>query len=533
MIAPAETTVSIGSLLAHAINLQTQYERLTSLGERKKKGQFFTPPEVCQFMAGLSSPKPPATFRLLDPGAGIGSLTAAVCDRFLNLSSSRHLEIHLVENDPEVLPFLRKTIKHCEEKLAEYGHSMTYEIHDKDFILDAAATVFGPPSLFNDTYEWGEFDCVVMNPPYFKVSKASPYARIMEDVVHGQPNIYAFFLAAAAQMLRPGGELVAITPRSFCNGLYFRGFRHWFFEKMALDHIHLFESRTETFRDVLQESLITASHRLGKPSGAVTISTSHGLNFQAGKSTTVPAVTVIDDSCGHANIRIPASSEDQAITEVVESWPQRFSELGLRISTGPVVMFRATEFLLWQPEENSAPLLSVFNVKPFQTDWPSIHKKHPAALKVCPDSLRLLLPTRNYVLLRRFSAKEERRRLTASCLIASDVRQPFVALENHLNYVYHAERELTLDEVYGLTALFNSSLLDRYFRTISGNTQVNATEIRSMRFPGLPAVANIGHRVQQLVSFDRDAVELSVLRELGIDGPVSTHLLEGTLFGHS
>jgi adenine-specific DNA-methyltransferase len=530
MIAHAPDTAT-GPLLTHALDLQTSYERQTSLDDRKKKGQFFTPPEVCTFMASLFFPKPPSTFRLLDPGAGVGSLTAAVCDRFLDLRSSRHFEIHLFENDPEVLPFLRKTIEHCVGMLNEHGHSTIYEIHAKDFILDAAATVFGPPSLFSDSAAWGEFDGVIMNPPYFKVSKASPYARVMEDVVHGQPNIYAFFLAAAAQMLRPGGELVAITPRSFCNGLYFRGFRHWFFQKMALDHIHLFESRTETFRDVLQESLVTASHRLGKPSASVTVSTSYGLNIRDAKSASLSTATVIDDSCGHANIRIPASVEDQAIAEVVELWPHRFSELGLRISTGPVVMFRATEFLLPQPNgKDSAPLLSVFNVKPFQTEWPVIHKKHPTAFKVCADSLRLLLPTRNYVLLRRFSAKEERRRLTASCFIASEMPRPFVALENHLNYIYHAERELTLDEVYGLAALFNSILLDRYFRTISGNTQVNATEIRSMKFPALPAVAGIGRKVRELAFRDRDAVELIVLRELGINGEVSTHLLEGTLF---
>jgi adenine-specific DNA-methyltransferase len=529
--APSRT---IGPLLAHSLDLQSQYERLTSPDNRKKRGQFFTPPEVCQFMARLLCPEPQSTFRLLDPGAGIGSLSAAVCDRFLKLRSSRRLQIHLFENDPAALPFLHKAMNRCAAVLREGGHSLSYEVHAKDFILDAAATVFGPPSLFDDSSEWGDFDGVIMNPPYFKVSKASPYARVMDDVVHGQPNIYAFFLAAGAQMLRPGGEMVAITPRSFCNGLYFRSFRHWFFDRMALDHIHLFESRTETFRDVLQESLITASHRLGRPSNTVTVTTSYGLDLRAPKTTTLPTSTVIDDSCGHANIRIPSSAEDQAIAAVVESWRHRFPEAGLRVSTGPVVMFRATEFLLPEPNgEDTAPLLSVFNVKPFQTEWPLLHKKHPAAFKVCPDSQRLLLPAQNYVLLRRFSAKEERRRLTASCLLASQMPQPFVALENHLNYVYHARRELTPDEVYGLAALFNSSLLDRYFRTISGNTQVNATEIRNMRFPPLPTVARIGRSVRDLASFDSDAVEIIVLRELGITGEISTHLLEGTLFGQA
>jgi adenine-specific DNA-methyltransferase len=194
-------------------------------------------------------------------------------------------------------------------------------------------------------------------------------------------------------------------------------------------------------------------------------------------------------------------------------------------------MFRATEFLLAEPnEKDSVPLFSVFNVKPFQTEWPLIHSKHPTAFKVCPDSKRLLLPAQNYVLLRRFSAKEESRRLTASFLLASELSHSFVALGNHLNYVYHADRELTIDETYGLTALFNSALLDRYFRTISGNTQVNATEIRSMKFPALPVVAGIGRGVQELVSLDRDGIELIVLQALGIPIDVSTHLLDGTLF---
>ena len=527
------TDISIGSLVADSRELQARYERQTALRDRKQKGQFFTPPEVCKFMASLFPPEMPTAFRLLDPGAGVGSLTAAVCDRFLSLRSPRHLEVHLFENDPEVLPFLQKTMARCSKAMNEHGHSMSYAVHAQDFILDAAATVFGPPSLFSDSSEGGGFDGVVMNPPYFKVAKTSPYARVMEDVVHGQPNIYAFFLAAAAQMLRPDGTLVAITPRSFCNGLYFRGFRHWFFKRMSLDRIHLFESRTEAFRQVLQESVITASHRLGGSSTTIGISTSYGLDFEGVRPVSLPTAAVIDDSCGHANIRISTSVEDQAISATIESWPQRFPDLGLRISTGPVVGFRAAEFLLPEPDGNdSVPFLSVFNVKPFQTEWPVRHRKHPTAFRVCPDSQRLLLPMQNYVLLRRFSAKEENRRLTASCLLTSEVSQPFVALENHLNYIYHAERELTLDEVYGLAALFNSALLDRYFRTISGNTQVNATEIRNMKFPALSAVAGIGRRVRELTSRDCDAIELIVFRELGINGEMSAHLLEGTLFSH-
>ena len=89
------------------------------------------------------------------------------------------------------------------------------------------------------------------------------HAKLMEKIVHGQPNIYAFFMALAARLLKPDGEIVAITPRSFCNGLYFREFRRWFLERVALDHIHIFESRTETFKhsSVLQENIITRARK--------------------------------------------------------------------------------------------------------------------------------------------------------------------------------------------------------------------------------------------------------------------------------
>ena len=53
-----------------------------------------------------------------------------------------------------------------------------------------------------------------------------------------------------------------------------------------------------------------------------------------------------------------------------------------------------------------------------------------------------------------------------------------------------------------------------------------------MKFPALSVVSGIGRRVRELVSLDRDAIELIVLQMLGIPDEVSTHLLEGTLFSH-
>jgi len=512
-------------MLDYAFELQQRYENGTPPEYRRKRGQVFTSREVARFMAGLFSSFP-AEYRLLDPGAGVGVLTAAFCERVQRLRSPRRLVVHAYDNDAKLMPLLRRTLENCARTLSESGHRLEYVVHEEDFVIAASCQLQPQRRLFEDVKPQGAFDGVIMNPPYFKVRKESEHARLMARIVHGQPNVYAFFLALGAGLLREEGEMVAITPRSFCNGLYFRGFRRWYFDQVALDRIHLFESRTDAFShsSVLQESMIAKVRRLGSQSNSVRITTSVGKDLEGDlHESDVPVHQVIDDSCGDRIVRIP-ERRDQDIMEFVESFPSRFSEAGLRISTGPVVMFRATDYLRFHGNErDSVPLLLPHNVKRFATVWPVPKNGKPMAIRFADDSLRLLVPVRNYVLLKRFSAKEERRRLTAGCLFRGQFAVSHIGIENHVNYIYHAERDLTDDEAYGVAALFNSALIDRYFRTISGNTQVNATEIRTMSFPDLATVARIGSRARR----EPQNAEAVVLGETGAGKSIWRQLLAG------
>jgi len=448
----------------------------------------------------------------------------------MTLGSARQIEIVLYESDRMLLPLLEENMRRCREALKAEGHTLRYTIHNDDFIL---TTQGRRPQrmLFDDGEATEEFDAVIMNPPYFKIGADSAHALAMGDVFQGQTNIYMLFMARAAELLRANGELVAITPRSFCNGLYFKNFRRWFFSRMALLHVHLFECRRSTFDNVLQESVITHTQRLGVAVHSTTITTSLGRDIPTSPEVlTLPSSKILDDTSGDMVLRIPATTEEAAIVDAVESWPDRFAELGLRISTGPVVLFRAEKFLLAKPDgKEVAPLIGPHNVRPFETVWPLEKRGKPTACRVCPASVKHLVPAVNYVLLRRFSAKEERRRLTASWFLHAEATGPYLALENHINYVYHAARELTVDEVYGMTALFNSALLDRYFRIISGNTQVNATEIRAIRCPTLDQVAKIGKRLKTLGGYQPAKVEGIVLDALGINGRLRAYLMEAAL----
>jgi adenine-specific DNA-methyltransferase len=467
-------------------------------------------------MAGLLGAIP-HEYVFLDPGAGVGTLTAAFCERIVKLRSPRTITAHVFENDAQLIPLLKRNLENCKRVLSAAGHTLDYVLHAEDFIAATAHGLDGRQLLRDDVFT-AQFDGVLMNPPYFKLRKDSTHAKLMAEIVHGQPNIYAFFMALAARLLKPGGEIVAITPRSFCNGLYFRGFRHWYFERVALDHIHIFESRTETFKhsNVLQESIITKVHRLGSPSATIAVTASFAADLTDGlQRSEVPAGDILDNSSGDYVVRIPGGEGDREIMQLVESFPLRFCETGLQISTGPVVLFRASEFLLADAtHESGVPLLHPHNVKPFATTWPLAKNGKHQAFECCEDSLRLLVPAKNYVLIKRFSAKEEKRRLTAACLLKADFPFPYLGIENHVNYVYHVQRDLTEDEVYGIAALFNSALIDRYFRTISGNTQVNATEIRAMNFPELRLLGRIGKQVKRNV----EQSEAIVMKELGVGG---------------
>jgi adenine-specific DNA-methyltransferase len=102
------------------------------------------------------------------------------------------------------------------------------------------------------------------------------------------------------------------------------------------------------------------------------------------------------------------------------------------------------------------------------------------------------------VLLRRFSAKEEKRRLIAAPLLKSNFNCDFIGLENHVNYIYRKNGKMTEQEAHGIAALLNSSLLDNYFRISNGNTQVSATEIRAFPMPSIEMIRTIGQRIMKI-----------------------------------
>ena len=513
----------------YAGRLAHLYASSYSTTPRKQKGQFFTPKQVGEFMAGLFDINNTTT-HLLDPGAGTGVLTAAFCERLIRRNKTINLTIDAYENDPNLLPLLEKTLEAIKREMGERGHAVHYNVHGKDFILENNG--YFRRDLFWNAEDHDLYDFIISNPPYYKLRKDTPQSSAMMDLVSGQPNIYALFMALSASMLKPGGEMVFITPRSFCSGLYYKRFRNWFLENMELSNIHIFESRSTIFKsdEVLQENIIIKAKKSKGSQGKLTISVSPNKDFFKHRKIKLPASDVIFHNNRNNFIRIPTSLLDVEVLHIIDNWPCTLRDLGLEISTGPVVPFRAEKFLLPELVERpkSAPLLWMHNMKDMEVVWPLKKNNKAGAIKVCAESRPLLLPVRNYVLLKRFSSKEQRRRLYAAVFMEKGFPHDIVGIENHVNYIHRPKGNLTIQETFGIAALLNSRIIDNYFRSLNGNTQVNATEIRGLPLPNIEAVKEIGNAVYKSEvggkEVDIDDIIASTVR---IDEKVINLLREG------
>ena len=168
-------------------------------------------------------------------------------------------------------------------------------------------------------------------------------------------NLYSAFVALAVAQAAPTGQIVAIIPRSFCNGPYYRQFRDFILGRAALCHMHLFGSRNKAFKDdeVLQENVIIRLERGGQQ-GPVAISTSTDDTFSDLITHEYPFERIVFPDDSERFIHVPTSPEKNAI-ELSPAIRYTLADLGIKVSTGPVVDFRLKEYLRNMPGPNTVP----------------------------------------------------------------------------------------------------------------------------------------------------------------------------------
>jgi adenine-specific DNA-methyltransferase len=461
---------------------------------RALMGQFLTPVSVATFMAEMFECKKPVV-RILDPGAGPGALSAAFV---VAMSRRPHppsvISLTTYEIDPLLVGYLRKTLDLCRAVSEGVGIRFEGRIVEEDF-LEAGANTFS-----GDLFAAGErerFDCAILNPPYRKIGTNSRERRLLRAIGLETTNLYAGFLAVTARLLAPGGEMVAITPRSFCNGPYFQPFRRFFLREMRFCRVHVFDTRDRAFADdkVLQENVVFRAVKTEALDRDVVVSASVGPDGFGLRMRTIKHDELVRPRDHRAFIHIVPDHDGDQIRHRIGSLDADLADLGLTVSTGRVVDFRAKELLRDQPGRNTAPLIYACHLRDGFVEWPNGHTRKPNALALGPRAEDLLTPEGYYVLTKRFSAKEERRRVVAAVYDPTRVASGRVAFENHLNYYHVRGSGLPVTVAKGLAAFLNSTLVDTYFRQFSGHTQVNAADLRSLRYPGWNSLVALGRRI--------------------------------------
>lgn len=486
--------------------------RMLDPGLRRERGQFLTPLPVAAFMAALFL-KPRKELRLIDAGAGAGILSAAtLCSYLQRKEYPNIITVTAFELEPILAEYLKQTYELCSAECKKHSVEFKYEIIERDFIEYAVsvlrADMFAPAR--------SRFNSAIVNPPYAKIKSNSAIRRLLSSLGIETSNVYTAFLCLLAQLLDNGGELVAITPRSFCNGPYFRTFREQFFNIIALRRIHLFESRSEAFKDdnILQENIITDGVKTSSRPARMIISISDGspLGKVHKRSCAYSEVMAPDDK--DKVIHLTTNSIQADFRKQVTGLPSRLPDLELSVSTGRVVDFRARDFLRSDPAPDTVPLIYPCHFNGEYVSWPKAKGgRKPNAIVKNDQTMDLLVPSSVYVLVKRFTSKEEKRRVVACIYDPSQINSDFVGFENHLNYFHMHGKGLPMDLAKGLVAFLNSTAIDAFFRQFNGHTQVNASDLMRLHYPSRAALIHLGQLIGEVIP-DQATLDDLIRKEL-------------------
>ena len=436
---------------------------------RKKKGQFFTSKETAQYMARMFSfDNISDEVSILDPGCGSGILTAAIVELLQTNNEIKIIELTCYETDPEILPLLRENLAYIKE------HSrieLSYTVIEDDYLLSQQHDFNG--SLLADS----------------------------------APNLYFMFASMSLFNLKQEHEMVYIIPRSWTSGAYFKKFREYLLSEGKIIQMHLFVSRDKVFKgeEVLQETMIIKIRKSSvRPQNVLITSSNSNNDFNEITKLKVPYDSVVSGK--DLYVFLPTTNEDVETISLINKYSKTLPDIGLRMRTGIVVDFRQWDELRENAGEGIVPLFYSQHIRNGR-----VHHK-PSGKQfdwIVTDKAGLIQKNKNYVFCKRFTAKEEKRRLQCGVYLAEDFPQyEYIGTQNKINYVDSIDgTPLSKEIVFGVYVILNSTLFDKYYRILNGSTQVNSTEINSIPVPDLDDIARLGKSIMEVSDLSTEACD--------------------------
>ncbi|KAE9837951.1 SAM-dependent methyltransferase, partial [Escherichia coli] len=103
---------------------------------------------------------------------------------------------------------------------------------------------------------------------------------------------------------------------------------------------------------------------------------------------------------------------------------------------------------------------------------------------------------------------EEKRRVVASLVDpAAFGNHSVLGFENHMNLFHENKRGLPEALARGLAVFLNTTAVDEHFRRFNGHTQVNATDLKLMKYPSRDTLIELGEWAMQQGTLTQDLID--------------------------
>ena len=406
--------------------------------------------------------------------------TALLAKGFTALRLLKHVESHLHGRDiDKTLCQLSKHFLYMalHEEIQKSGYTPSFDIRVVNSLTKLSAYL-------------GTVDVVVCNPPYrkMKAEELSSLREMYKDVIEAQPNLYCLFITLCIRLLRPGGRTALVTPTSFLSGQYFAPLRKFLIRNADIEHIGMVSDRQGVFIDVEQETALTVLRRRAEEDrkqvkANVSVVSGVGQYTSVGKCTLPNAGAVWP---------IPRSVEDVALLKTAALSRFRLSDYGYRVRIGAYVWnrdkrpkFDSLQDARKVKAQTAMPLIWSRDIVPGGVvrleDTSAYDGEH--RFVDLGDKAHTSVVTSPCVVMQRVTSNDQPRRLVAAAVSPGvlDTYGGFIG-ENHVVIIEAVTDKPALPPTK-LAKLLSSHAVDRYFRCISGATNVSAFELNQLALP--------------------------------------------------
>lgn len=484
---------------------QQRYTKAKDKKYLKHNSQYFTPTNIAYKMLktiNFNNFSNVNTLFILEPAAGCGILVVNTVLYIIDkISHIDCLHFDIYEKDAGLIKILKDNLavvcEYCTGKI-----KLTYNIINDNFITHNGRIWAG--KVANKKY-----DLIISNPPFLKLNKGSIEAKLMYDVVRGQPNIYTLFICMCTKLLKKNGFYVLLSPRNYFSGDYSRLIRGYIFKELSLIHIHSFDKRN-LFGLVNQEIVISTfikHHNRRK----VQISYNGEYSFEE----TFEKIIFNNESL---SIIIPRDKADLYLFNRFLSLGSNLEDLGLKASVGPVVRFRNKGLLRQKTYDDGYALLLI--AKDLQKnnvinyyDRECTRLTHNKSISI---ESKQLIKNNNYVLIRKVVAKDDRDLIIPAVLEKNFFSSELLGLDNNLIYFHKLSnvQELSLLQCYGLYCFINSNEFSNYYSLINGTHTINISEFKNIKFPNYHILMELGKHLLVSNNFSKNSCSMILSRLL-------------------